>query len=580
MFLKDLNKFNSDYLDGKHASNSANNVPVLDSGAKVPLAQLPTGTTKDTLSLGNHTHAYAGSNSVGGAATSALKCTGNSATATTLETARTINNTSFDGSTNITTSIWGTSRTLTIGNKGKSVNGSGNVSWSLAEIGALPLAGGTMTGNITFSEVTSTTYPTGSNGLKWSGGTDGAEIFYRVIDNDQGQLVLNLKDDENVTLGFAYNGTVKSTIDANGSFSGNAATATTLATARTINGTSFNGSGNITTANWGTARTLTIGNKGKSVNGSGNVSWSLSEMGAVNKAGDTMTGQLSLAQGSRVHQSAAGSGSTGYILIAQIKISGNYQNQPIRIGIARRGDSQITDINIRFSNANNADPALEAYNKVGPASAYLYKSATSTWDLYIQKSESYDNIEVMYFNKGTYMEGTTITWKSEHVSSLPSGYGTLGLRTLESNVSGNAGSATKLQTARNITIGNATKSFNGTGNISFTASEMGLSPNPHWHVNATTKLWTGNVGIGSTMTTENLSGFNYILVGARPGNSSCEAWACVPRNHFNSSSDIYFQICTETGYAKFAMKITNNTLTLTLSSGTSGSTLRAVYGGF
>ena len=77
-----------------------------------------------------------------------------------------------------------------------------------------------------------------------------------------------------------------------------------------------------------------------------------------------------------------------------------------------------------------------------------------------------------------------------------------------------------------------------------------------------------------------LTKINYILVGARPGNSSCEAWACVPRNHFNSSSDIYFQICTETGYAKFAMKITNNTLTLTLSSGTSGSTLRAVYGGF
>ena len=38
---------------------------------------------------------------------------------------------------------------------------------------------------------------------------------------------------------------------------------------------------NITTANWGTARTLTIGNTGKSVNGSGNVSWSLSEIGAA-----------------------------------------------------------------------------------------------------------------------------------------------------------------------------------------------------------------------------------------------------------------------------------------------------------
>lgn len=66
-----------------------------------------------------------------------------------------------------------------------------------------------------------------------------------------------------------------------GSISGNAATATKLTTARTINGTSFNGTANITTANWGTARTLTIGATGKSVNGSANVSWSLSDIGAA-----------------------------------------------------------------------------------------------------------------------------------------------------------------------------------------------------------------------------------------------------------------------------------------------------------
>lgn len=54
-----------------------------------------------------------------------------------------------------------------------------------------------------------------------------------------------------------------------------------LTTARTINGTSFNGSANITTANWGTARTMTIGATSKSVNGSANYSWSLAEIGAI-----------------------------------------------------------------------------------------------------------------------------------------------------------------------------------------------------------------------------------------------------------------------------------------------------------
>jgi hypothetical protein len=69
-----------------------------------------------------------------GTITAAL--TGNASTATTLQTARTINGTSFNGSANITTSSWGTSRTITIGSTGKAVDGSANVSWSLAEIGA------------------------------------------------------------------------------------------------------------------------------------------------------------------------------------------------------------------------------------------------------------------------------------------------------------------------------------------------------------------------------------------------------------------------------------------------------------
>ena len=83
-----------------------------------------------------HTHNYAGSSSAGGAATTALACTGNAATATKLATARNINGTNFDGTGNITTANWGTARTITVGNTGKSVNGSGNVSWSMNEIGA------------------------------------------------------------------------------------------------------------------------------------------------------------------------------------------------------------------------------------------------------------------------------------------------------------------------------------------------------------------------------------------------------------------------------------------------------------
>ena len=60
------------------------------------------------------------------------------ANADRLTTARSINGTNFDGTANITTSYWGTARNFTIGNTTRSVNGSGNVSWSLADIGGAP----------------------------------------------------------------------------------------------------------------------------------------------------------------------------------------------------------------------------------------------------------------------------------------------------------------------------------------------------------------------------------------------------------------------------------------------------------
>lgn len=62
----------------------------------------------------------------------------NVGSATKLQTARQINGTNFDGTANITTSYWGTARNFTIGNTTKSVNGSGNVSWSFADIGGAP----------------------------------------------------------------------------------------------------------------------------------------------------------------------------------------------------------------------------------------------------------------------------------------------------------------------------------------------------------------------------------------------------------------------------------------------------------
>ena len=70
---------------------------------------------------------------------------------------------------------------------------------------------------------------------------------------------------------------------------------------------------------------------------------------------------------------------------------------------------------------------------------------------------------------------------------------------LQTTISGNAGSATKLATARNITVGSTAKSFNGTANISFSHNEIG-----------TTKAVT-NTAFGSAQTAMTTAQFIELL---------------------------------------------------------------------
>ncbi len=114
-----------------------------------------------------------------GNATTSSSTTGNAATATTLQTARNINGTSFNGSANITTANWGTARTLTIGSTGKAVNGSGNVSWTLAEIGAAPAASAIPAGTVMLFAQTAA--PTG-----WTKDTTHNDKALRVVSGTAG----------------------------------------------------------------------------------------------------------------------------------------------------------------------------------------------------------------------------------------------------------------------------------------------------------------------------------------------------------------------------------------------------------
>ena len=124
---------------------------------------------------------------------------------------------------------------------------------------------------------------------------------------------------------------------------GNASTATKLKTARKINGVSFDGSADITIPR----STLSL------------------------------------------HTARGTVGSTGYVKIATFTISSAYRNSVVTVEFTRRGYIPVV-LYIRWANVNGTDPDLEYFRFVHPTSmtnnAFMHKSDTSTWDLYIKKS--------------------------------------------------------------------------------------------------------------------------------------------------------------------------------------------------
>ena len=140
-------------------------------------------------------------------------------------------------------------------------------------------------------------------------------------------------------------------------------------------------------------------------------------------------------------------GTNGYIKFATINLAGTtYQNQPIRIAIAQRG--RYGSFKLRFASVNSADPTAEQFVKTGQIEVYIHKSATSTWDLYLKKSEAYDDIDVTVYENGSH-NSFKFTWVDTLVSALPSGYVTAS----EETWSGPAASANALNNTLAISKG-------------------------------------------------------------------------------------------------------------------------------
>ena len=146
---------------------------------------------------------------------------------------------------------------------------------------------------------------------------------------------------------------------------------------------------------------------------------------SINNANSTANSALSAANGAKKqlwHHAVGTNGTAGYIGIATIKITGTYANVPMYYAFANRGQQQ-TNVWVRFNSVNGTDPTLNILQADGSMNIYIRKTATSSWEVIVQKSESWDYISVTDFNNGGSYQGSRVTtaWANNFYTSLPSG---------------------------------------------------------------------------------------------------------------------------------------------------------------
>ncbi|MGL5098755.1 MAG: hypothetical protein ACRC6B_01760, partial [Fusobacteriaceae bacterium] len=118
----------------------------------------------------------------------------------------------------------------------------------------------------------------------------------------------------------------------------------------------------------------------------------------------------------------------------------------------------------------------------GAANQYLKYSAdgTAVWSSIPAGAGSYTLTRGNYLTGGNYNGTAAQTWAVDATDVNTAGKvvarnssGNFSAGTITASLSGNATTATKWSSARTITIGNSTKIFDGTGNVTFAGSEIG-----------------------------------------------------------------------------------------------------------
>ena len=122
-----------------------------------------------------------------------------------------------------------------------------------------------------------------------------------------------------------------------------------------------------------------------------------------------------------------GSDSSGYARIATLTHIGTWSSQPVKFTIARRYDLSTIDLYFRLPHEDSADPAImglyydASASTVLQFSAFAYKRASKTYDIYVQKGWASDWIDVWTY-MGEYMQfRLDISYVADLLTSVPSG---------------------------------------------------------------------------------------------------------------------------------------------------------------
>ena len=122
-----------------------------------------------------------------------------------------------------------------------------------------------------------------------------------------------------------------------------------------------------------------------------------------------------------------GTDNAGYARIATLTHIGTWSSQPVKFTIARRYDLSTIDIYFRLPHEDSADPSImglyydASASTVLQFSAFAYKRASKTYDIYVQKGWASDWIDVWTY-MGEYMQfRLDISYVENLLTSVPSG---------------------------------------------------------------------------------------------------------------------------------------------------------------